>query len=275
MKYCVNCQTNLPDEAKYCFHCGVPQPVGARNQVLFALDLEGDLRQQIVDFFFKAFKQRVDEEHQPEQYKDYIELLYETGFRDTIHARASQMAQEITAKGLSERKASKMLDESFEGLLDYFFIHFGRELNMFLLPDAILKYEGLTRHQIDGLQMVMDYLDFGIEQETIYTDFFRMPARKIKNASRNFLFATPKERIYFISDQSLLGSCKEGFAMTEKALYWKMPFQQAAKAEYDKLQELTREKSWIVINDNFFNVNPSLNIKMLKLLKKLKRLSYS
>ena len=272
MKYCIHCQTSLPDEAKFCLACGAPQPIGASGNILYALDLEGNVQQQIIDLFFKALKHRLEEEHQAEQYKDYVELLYETGFRETVHSRAAQLAQEIAAKGWNERKASKFLDDRFEGLLDYFMIHFGKDLNTIVLPNSILKYEGLSLTQIDLFKLVMDYLDFEQESETIYTDFFQMPARKIKNASHYFLFAVPQERIFFISDQSMLGSCKDGFAMTERGIYWKMPFQNPAQVHYANLQHLVRERNWITINEQFFNVSPSLNIKMLKLLKKLKRL---
>jgi hypothetical protein len=99
-----------------------------------------------------------------------------------------------------------------------------------------------------------------------------MPPRKVRNASQSFLFADPNERIFFICDQSILGSAKEGFAMTDQALYWRMPLQKAERVYYDKIESVKREKRWITVNDMFFNVSPTLNLKMLKLLKKLKRL---
>ena len=114
--------------------------------------------------------------------------------------------------------------------------------------------------------------NFEEEDETVYMDFLKMPPRKVRNASQSFLFAEPDERIFFICDQSILGSCKEGFAMTDQALYWRMPLQKAERVYYEKIETVLREKRWITVNDMFFNVNPTLNLKMLKLLKKLKRL---
>ena len=37
-----------------------------------------------------------------------------------------------------------------------------------------------------------------------------------------------------------------------------------------KQREVKKEKNWLTINDHFFNANPSLNLKLCKLLKKLR-----
>ncbi len=272
MKYCINCRTELPDIAKFCSNCGTPQPEQAINKITYILDQSQDIKQQIVDQFFKALKYRIEEQHKPNQYKSYVELLYETGFRETVHLRAEQLSETIRQQQLSPVGISDLLENSYEGLLDYFIIHHGKLLNQMHFPEAILKYEGATLRNVNLPQMAFDYLDFRKEEETIYSDFLQMPPKKIRNASQSFLFATPKERIYFICDQSLLGSCREGFAMTEEGLYWKFQFHAAQRVYYHKLKDITTEKNWININGMFFNVNPSINIKMLKLLRKMKQL---
>ena len=272
MKYCTNCSTELPDEAKFCFNCGTPQPKESIITVNYQLDAAGDLKQQIIDLFFEAFRKRIAEEHQANQHKDYVELLYQVGFRESVQLRAEQMSRQIDDQGLGEVATHRLIENSFEGMMDYFIIHYAKDLNKIVLPDRILKYEGLDLKQVDLYQIIMDYLYFEVEEETIYTDFFNMPPKKVRNASQSFLFAASDERIFFICDQSILGSCKEGFAMTDQALYWKMPLQKAERVYYDKIGVVSREKNWITINDMFFNVNPAINLKMMKLLKKLKRL---
>jgi hypothetical protein len=59
--------------------------------------------------------------------------------------------------------------------------------------------------------------------------------------------------------------------MTDKALYWKTRLQGAQRVYYHKLRSLTKEKEWLLINELYFNASPSLNTKMIWLLRKLAR----
>ena len=58
--------------------------------------------------------------------------------------------------------------------------------------------------------------------------------------------------------------------MTDRGIYWRTPYGKAQKALYHQLHELRKEKNWLLINGAFFTVNPSMNLKMCKLLKKLR-----
>ncbi|MEL7020874.1 MAG: hypothetical protein AAGK47_04660, partial [Bacteroidota bacterium] len=165
-----------------------------------------------------------------------------------------------------------LLDRAYQDLLDYFIIYYGQSLNTFPLPEAILKYQYAQLGQVDLLQMVLDYLDFSRESETVYTDLLSIPLDKLRNAGQSFLFPAPDERILFICDQTLFGSFKLGFAMTENALYWKAQFQKAYAIQYQNLLTIERQQDWLHINGQFFNVNPAINLKMMRLLKKLKLL---
>ncbi|MCB0641187.1 MAG: hypothetical protein KDC44_06085, partial [Phaeodactylibacter sp.] len=123
---------------------------------------------------------------------------------------------------------------------------------------------------VDLFQMCMDYLAFEQEpEESVFFNFLQMPVEKLRNAGKSFFFPEKDERIYFLCDQSLLGSLKEGYAMTEKAIYWKAPFEKPRKVLYSNLHNVVREKDWIRINDLFFNATLTLNVRMMKLLKKI------
>jgi len=274
MKQCPKCQTALPEVAKFCFNCGAPQAQESTSAAAFTLDLSGDVPQQIVAHFFKALEQRVAEEHDARHHQQYLEKVYQSGFRETVHTRAQQLAEEARQVQTNQGQVavSHLLEDSFAGLLDYFIIQFAGDLYPVQLPQAILKYEGLGLEQVDLYQMVVDYLHFEEEEEPIYLDFLKMPMDKLKNAGANFLFPAKEERIFFLCDQSLTNSGKNGFAMTAAGLYWKMAFQKAHQVYYSNLQDVKREKDWITVNGHFFNVNPKMNLKMLQLLKKLKRL---
>ena len=72
-----------------------------------------------------------------------------------------------------------------------------------------------------------------------------------------------------IADQTIFGSCKEGFSLTEKGIYWKAHFEKANKVFFQEITSIKKEKDWITINGHFFNVSPSMNIKMMKLLRNM------
>ncbi len=58
--------------------------------------------------------------------------------------------------------------------------------------------------------------------------------------------------------------------MTDRAIYWRAPFDRARKLPYKEIRTLKKEEEWLTLNGHFFTANPSLNLKLYKLLKKLK-----
>ncbi|MBV6652209.1 MAG: zinc ribbon domain-containing protein [Mameliella sp.] len=276
---CVNCHTELPDNARFCFQCGAPQPQNAQNSEAnegALIDLEGNVSKQLSETFFGTLRAKIEEEQPGTSWENYQELLYESGFRDLLHRRDAQLADEL--RYLHEQEAAvfeqnNKVNVHMEELTDYFLIHYAGSLNTIPLPQTILKHQGPGADDQPLESVIFDYLDFGNEpNETVYTDFVKMPVQKLRNAGKFFLKPERRdERIYFICDQSLLGSCKEGFAMTERGLYWKAQLQVPHHALYESLREVRREKDWLIIDGSFFNINPGFNIKMLKLLKRLQR----
>ncbi len=278
MKKCQECGTELPLEAKFCFNCGAPQPE-IREQEQVVLEPGADLTQRIIDQFFPALRIRIKEEMSGGEYARYAERVYESGFRDLLHRRAGGIADKIEqshAEGLIDQQAIDYWIEKFNSeLLDYFLIRHCKDLNPLPIPEAILRYQDATWPALNLFQMALDYLDFAHEKEVVYTDFLIMPMDKLKNASKSFLFPAPKEKILLICDQSLFGSCKEGFALTENALYWKAHLEKPQQVAYSNIKSVVRSKEWLMINDSFFNVNSGFNLKMMKLLKKIKQLQQS
>lgn len=276
MKPCPNCQTLLPDEARFCIQCGAPQSLYSERGVPALVDWDEDIAPQITARFFTSLQDKVREEYGLTEHLPFSERVYESGFRDIVERRAQQVGEKLETQlnldAISLKTANKKVLALLEELTDFFIIRYCQDLLQVRLPESILKYQHLTLEEIDLFQMVLDYLDFAHESEAVYTDFLVMPVEKLKNAGRSFLFPEKDEKILLICDQSLFGSCKEGFALTEKAIYWKAHLQKARQVRYDQLQGVEKEKDWININGYFFNVNASLNQKMLKLLKKLHQL---
>ncbi len=276
---CVNCHTELPPDARFCYQCGAPQPASqARPDEAESplIDLKGNIAKQLTEAFFRVLRGKVAEEQPGADYQAYTELLYESGFRDLLHRREAQLADELryrSEQGESVAAQNEKVRQQLDELTDYFLIHYARPLNTIELPEAMLRHQGPGGEETDLAALIFDYLDFGSEpDEEVFTDFVKMPVQKLRNAGQFFLKPERRdERIFFICDQSLLGSCKEGFAMTERGLYWKAQLQTPHYVLYETLGTVKREKDWLLIDEKFFNINLRFNIKMLKLLKRLQQ----
>ena len=269
MQKCPNCHTELSNLALFCHECGAILSFEEKTPDQPKAEA---LEQQILGQFFVALKKRVEEEWHSDKYQLYSERLYDSGFREIVHRRALELSEGFSDNASQQDvpvELEMQISVIFEELLDFFFIHYCKDINDVYLPEAILKYQQIDPAELNLFQMVFDYLNLDHEDEDYYTDFLQMPMKKLTNAGKFFLFPGKKEKILIIFDQSFFGSLKEGFALTEKAIYWKAYLQTARKVTFTELQKIQKEKEWITINGHFFNVNRSINLKMMKLLKKL------
>jgi len=301
IKPCPHCDAKNPSNAKFCHACGQSMEIRKqkektskkeekakkeapvpRYEPIYPITFKSDIdkiTEQIKTHFFKALKKRVKEQSSESRYSDYLELFYSSGFNYFFDGRINQLTHIILPlKAIdSDRAAIKidqLLDEGFEMLLDRFTIEHTRHFNEIQLSNADLRYQFAKRSEVDNEQIVFDYLDLEKEKnEKIYTNFVNMPVAKIRNASQHFLFPARDEPILVIGDQTVFGSCREGFAFTTKALYWKAHFNKAQKAYYHELFEVKKEADWVSINGHYFHINRSMNFKISKLLKKLRELN--
>ena len=58
--------------------------------------------------------------------------------------------------------------------------------------------------------------------------------------------------------------------MTSAGLYWRAPFDRPRRVLYNDIATVKKEKEWLTLNGHFFTANPTLNLKLCKLLKKLR-----
>lgn len=279
-KTCPTCHEASPLASVFCHHCGYHFERRQRSQPVYEprYPLEFDpetMPEQVKSLFFKSLRGRVAEELNPARYGEYVERYYQSKFKEVYDIRARQIAGDVMtcwerfgSEGLPE--IDERIDRALEGLLDYFTIQFCPDINGILLPSAILKYEHASPGKTDLWTMIQDFLDFELEEEVFYFDFIAMPEAHIANACKQFLKAERREKVFFICDLSIKGNCKEGFAMTDRGIYWRAPFDKARRVAYPELHEVTKGKDWLTINGHFFTANPSLNLKLYKLLKKLR-----
>ena len=287
---CGHCQHENPAGAQFCAGCGtsigeIPVAssyVDTSYEAKYPLDFRDvkSLGGKIRQYFVMALDARIKEAHDPNNKEAYLNHLMRSDFQEIFKLRTDQLAEEAysihSKQGPSvDQEVDQMLSTSFEGLLDFFLIKYCQEINEVPISDATLKYEGVQLDQVNLYQMLLDYLAFEQEELTVYTDFLKMPLPKLQNAGRYYLFPAKQEKIILICDQTVFGSCKEGFAMTEAALYWKAHFKKAEKVAYKDLKTVERKSDHILINGHFFNATPSLNVKMIYLLNRMKRMNRS
>lgn len=279
-KSCPACHEVSPLASVFCHHCGFhfegKKSKPYAYQPRYSLEFDPvTITEQVKAMFFRSLRDRVDEEHDPERYSDYVERFYQSRFREIYSVRAEQIAEDVMTRWQrfgteALPDIDRQIDRSFEGLLDYFTIQFCPDLNGVLLPGAILKYEHAEAGKTDLWRMIQDFLDFDLEEEMFYFDFIAMPEAALANACKNFLTAERREKVFFICDLSLKGNGKEGFAMTDRGIYWRAPFDKPRRVLYRELRTVETGKDWITISGHFFTANPSLNLKLYKLLKKLR-----
>jgi hypothetical protein len=279
-KACPACKDHSPLTSVFCHHCGYHfngQPLRERGyEPVFPLEfVQETMTEQVKSLFFNSLRKRVEEEHELARYSDYVTRFYESRFKDIYELRSRQIAEDAMLAwerfgSEALRDIDRKISASFEGLLDYFIIQFCPDLNGVILPSEILKYEQLKIGQTEVGSMIFDFLDFEREEEVFYFDFIAMPQQTLANACKHFLGADRREKVFFICDLSLKGSCKEGFSMTDQAIYWRAPFDKARRVSYNEIFEVKKEKDWLTVNGHFFTANPSLNLKLCKLLKKLR-----
>ena len=268
---CVRCERPLPKAAHFCPACGLPVPRPRSSGG--ALPITVITQEDIQLGFGRAFEAYFAEEYPALAIERVRRHLRHSPFQKILTNKFKQLQRDtlfMQDQGQSAASQWAYLAYAFYELLDFFVVRFGGELTGDPLPEAILQHQGKTRQTVDRIRLIFDYLQLEDTDEKVYTDFVReMPPAKLRNATHSFLFPPKNERILFISDQSTFGSLREGYAMTEAAIYWKAHFERPAHVRYDNLRAVRRQEKWITINGLFFNVNPRLNLRMLKLLRKL------
>lgn len=230
MSACRKCNREIPAGIQYCPYCAAPvieetficPKCGNENDLsadgcgqcgfsfsndkadtkvevddIFGTKYMEGLQQKVADKFSLHFEKRLKEEHHPNLHSTYIDRFFKSDFRKNVDYRIQQLAEIVEGikgeKAEVKKQKDQFLHHAFEELIDYFIIHFCSDLNETNFPEAILKYQGLLKNQIDIGQMIQDYLDFKNEDESVYFDFVSMPAKKLKNAADSFS-ATQKRR---------------------------------------------------------------------------------
>lgn len=175
------------------------------------------------------------------------------------------------AGGVGPALRQRRLSQYFGDLSEYFLVALSTSRRVSVFPERLLRYQGVNWGDLDLFAMAMDYLNLAEEGETVYTDFITLSPKKLRNATENFLRASRNERIYFLVDQSILGNLKNGFAITDKGIFWKSLLQPNHAVYFEDLQAPLMVEEHLEINGHFFDGGVRLNRKIFLLLEKIRR----
>lgn len=309
-KDCPECEQQLPLAARFCYVCGLPQEVPASPAAEQAAPPEDQLELRVLDDELSDTANAAEPEHKAEveakasprseddisvgdlrkAFKAYLSRRVEAyfgehmvpkfltrletniAFQQVRDGSLASLSRWLTSKPESSLAAERK-NNTYADLTEYFIVETAGDLSGHQLPQRLLRHQSVDWKTADIFQLVMDYLDFDQETETVFTDFVSMPARALKNATRSFLQVAKDERIYFICDQSLIVQGKNGFAITDAGIYWKNVLQPPGAATFTTMQSLRIEQGHVLIDGQFFNAGGKLNLKVAVLLDKLRRIT--
>lgn len=274
MLNCFNCNHSLPAQSRFCPNCGARQPESdfVKTKENF-FQVPKDIHQVKIDFinFFEEYICAVFEKKRLPRYLK--ELEQNPGFAALLEKQISKLVQ---GSYNDETAYKKVVNRNFEVLTLQFILQYGKSINEVLLNEAIIQYQWMEFSKDMIYRMTLDYLDFAHEPDIlVYADLSLMPVDKLRNAWQTFLFPATNEKILIICDQTISGSFKEGFAVTENGIYWKELLSKPKFVRFFELETIRRTEDWITINGLFFNAGRSLNIKTLLFLQAIKRMIQS
>jgi hypothetical protein len=280
-KNCPVCSHQNPAISVYCHACSyqfslAPKAAATAWRPRFAMHPERpeQLPEQVKAQFFRFLRQRIFEEQDGRKYADYTNRFYDSRFKELFEVRAKQIVNDISRlHRVQAVEAGQAIDilchRAFDGLADFFLVQYCPDINTWTLPSTILKYEKYQANRAVTWQMICDFLAFETEQERFYFDFITMPEQLLRNAIGSYIVAGKGAKLFFVCDLSLNGQCRDGLALTDQGIYWKLPFGKPKGFRFDQLYEVRKDKNWLVVNENHLMINTGFELKLLKLLRKL------
>ncbi len=300
---CPSCNVMNPLDAVFCFACGhsltkveeeEPTYESKKSkkkqktnkkakakpyQANFPIQIKTDsqIAEQIKTHFFQNLRTTVDTISKPNAYNDYVDIFYKSGFNYYFDQQRTKLVKDIKAVPLlypnaTAFKVDELLEEAFDNMINRFVILHTSELNTMPLTNRLLTYENIKWDTVNKANLILDYLNIDDKTEKVYTDFIKLSPTKLKNACKSFLFAENSEKLILLSDQTMFGSCKEGYAFTDRGLYWKVYFNKPKQIQYNELLTVKKEQDWLRLNGHYFHVNKEVNYRVMKLLQKIRRL---
>ena len=148
-----------------------------------------------------------------------------------------------------------------------------QDLLPFKIHERVLKYDSLN-YAFDLQQMAEDYLHLSKLEEDISYSLIDVDFDKLENASKYFFNPTAEEHLVFLMDLSIAGNLKQGLAITDSGIYWKLPFQQSCYFGYKDIENLEIQSGRLLINSKYLDVDAEFNFRLRRFLQRMMLFSY-
>lgn len=276
---CPSCNTINPAGTSFCLQCGsrmtnTTSHLGSDYKTTYPLSFKDtkSLPAQINTHFLKALQRRINTDYPTTSFNNYLDVFHESDFKAFFDQKTYLLAEATYTIHAKQMPSEAMdidilLNSHFDRLLTQFLAQYCQHITGESLPAAVSLYDDSI--EMSSQQLASSFLVPEDQEEKYYTDFESMPAMKFQNAKDSFLFAQDDETIFLVYDQTIYGSCRDGFAVTDKALFWKSHFKPAQQVYFADLKILEKEGSGLNVNNLFFDVNPETNSRMFLYLKRV------
>ena len=260
---CWNCNSILPHQAIYCPDCGAKQFSDEKRSATKRHHLDQLFKKYLTDFILQYFGQL-----RTKSYLQQFEQALE--FQRLKDQQIEALLQQLNAP---VHLHQRLINQNFNSLVHNFIVEHCPVFYDIRLSRSVLNYLWEDGQSVDLLSMALDFLDFAHEPTLeVYNDLNQMPSKALKNTFKHYLFPEASERVLLICDDSLLRNGKSGFAITDRALYWRASMSKAKVVYYEKIGPHEINENWAMINGHFFNIKLSLNVKLLLYLRMVQQL---
>jgi ribosomal protein L40E len=249
---CSSCKQVNPYNAIFCIKCGFELKKTAQNDFVSSRVLfEEFLEKEVQAKNGYPNPSRIKERYASPKYKQVFDIRFgqlDSDIQNGVHVNT--------------------ITYSLLGLLEFFLIMYCKDLFPHSISERVLKYDRKLV-DFDLQQMAEDYLLLDNLDEDIYYSLLDVDFDLLENASKSYFMPGLDEYLIFMLDLSFVGNLKHGIAVTDKALYWKIPLQSSKKIPYLEIESLELDNERLLVNGHYLDVNAAFNFRFRRFLQRI------
>lgn len=273
---CLNCGYHNPSGWSRCENCGLAPGMTTEEVEEITKNFVIDFREipniqpQIEKYFYGFLAAKTRSEFGSHQVAKYLDLFQNSDYPNEVKEMAEGLSEKVYTIHCKQipsiqREIDNLLTFTFSSYVNEFFVSYGSldDSNPSQAPESDNPEEtGQPIKQHFNKEKTRDFFNGDNPSNKIYTDLNRLPARMLDEVKKNFLFNAPEENVLLIFDDTVFGSGSTGFALTEKAVYWKSHFKDAQRVYFSEVHSLEMDNDTLLINDIVFEIETDMNRKV-------------